>query len=58
MNERGMDTVRRPQIIVGVAGIAGVAAYLLYVHSEQPLVQLDAVQKSRPFMAVFERQLL
>lgn len=58
LNERGMDAVRRTQLTIGVAGIAGIAAYLLHIHSEQPLVHLDAVRDSRPFIEGIERQLL
>ena len=51
-----MDAVRRTQLAVGVAGIAGIAAYLLHIYSEQPLVHLDAVRESRPFKEGVERQ--
>ena len=58
LDERSMDTIRCAQLAVCVACIAGVAAYLLYVHSEQPLVHLDTVRESRPFIEGVERQFL
>lgn len=53
-----MDAVRCTQLTVGIVGIAGVAAYLLHVHNGQPLVHLDAVRQSRPFIGGVEGQLL
>lgn len=53
-----MDAVRRTQLTVGVAGIVGITSYLLHIHSEQPLVHLDAVRESRPFIEGVEGQFL
>lgn len=52
-----MDTIRCTQLTVGIAGITRVATYLLHLHPEQPLVHLDAVRESSPFVEGIERKL-
>ena len=56
--KRGLDAVLLAEVAVVRAGVARVAAYLLYVHAEQAPVHLDAVPQPRSLVEGVERQLL
>lgn len=56
--KRGLDVLLLAEVPVRRTGITGIASYLLHIHSEQPLVHLDAVLKTSPLVEGIEGQLL
>ena len=53
-----LDAITCAHLTVGITGITRVTAYLLHVHSEQPLMHLDAVSQPCTLVEGVEGQLL